>query len=120
MAWSAASRTSPTTSARSARSAGPHEVRGRRSAPRQADLCIMSAMHTSRFAVAVAAALFVAPAIAHGHFKLVEPASWLVENDRGDPQKTGPCGGANTDWGKPRFAINKGTGGREAAATEEE
>ena len=26
------------------------------------------------------------------HFKLIEPASWLVENERGDPQKLAPCG----------------------------
>src|SRR5437763_740780 len=46
------------------------------------------------------------------HFKLVEPASWLVESDRGDPQKAGPCGGSNTDWGKPSYAITKATGGQ--------
>ena len=43
----------------------------------------------------------IVPAVTHAHFKLVEPASWLIENDRGDPQKAGPCGGSNTDWGKP-------------------
>ncbi len=26
------------------------------------------------------------------HFKLIEPASWIVENERGDPQKSAPCG----------------------------
>ena len=46
------------------------------------------------------------------HFKLVEPASWLMETDRGDPQKAGPCGGSNTDWGKPSYVINKVTGGQ--------
>ena len=45
------------------------------------------------------------------HFRLLEPTSWLVENDRGDPQKAGPCGGSNTDWGKPSYAITKVTGG---------
>ena len=53
----------------------------------------------------------IVPAAAHAHFKLVEPASWLVENDRGDPQKAGPCGGSNTDWGKPSFIVNKVVGG---------
>ena len=38
-----------------------------------------------------------AQAAGDAHFKLLEPASWLVENDRGDPQKAGPCGGDNTD-----------------------
>ena len=45
------------------------------------------------------------------HFKLIEPASWLLENDRGDPQKAGPCGGSNTDWGKPSYIIGKAVGG---------
>lgn len=46
------------------------------------------------------------------HFKLIEPVSWLIENDRGDPQKAGPCGGTNTDWGKPSYVIGKVTGGQ--------
>ncbi len=46
------------------------------------------------------------------HFKLLEPASWLIESDRGDPQKSGPCGGSNTDWGKPSYAVTKATGGQ--------
>ena len=46
------------------------------------------------------------------HFKLVEPASWLIESDRGDPQKAGPCGGSNADWGKPSYAITKAAGGQ--------
>ena len=36
------------------------------------------------------------PALLHAHFKLLEPASWLVEGDRGDPQKLAPCGSAPT------------------------
>ena len=47
----------------------------------------------------------------YAHFKLLEPASWLVENDRGDPQKSGPCGGSNTDWGKPTYTVSKAVGG---------
>ena len=46
------------------------------------------------------------------HFKLLEPASWLIESDRGDPQKSGPCGGSNTDWGKPSYIISKTVGGQ--------
>ena len=45
------------------------------------------------------------------HFKLLEPVSWLIENDRGDPQKTGPCGGSNVDWGKESLVINEAKGG---------
>jgi hypothetical protein len=47
----------------------------------------------------------------YAHFRLVEPASWLVESERGDPQKAGPCGGSNTDWGKPSYAVGKAVGG---------
>jgi hypothetical protein len=48
------------------------------------------------------------------HFKLLAPASWLIENDRGDPQKSGPCGGSNTDWGKPSYVVTKATGGQDS------
>ena len=40
-------------------------------------------------ALVVAASL---PAALHAHFKLLEPASWIVESERGDPQKAAPCG----------------------------
>ena len=49
--------------------------------------------------------------VMHAHFKLVEPASWIVEDDRGDPQKAGPCGGTNTDYGKPTYAVTQAVGG---------
>jgi hypothetical protein len=57
-------------------------------------------------------ALLIAAQTMLAHFRLVEPASWLVENDRGDPQKSGPCGGSNTDWGKPSYAVTKAVGGQ--------
>jgi hypothetical protein len=38
--------------------------------------------------------LATVPVLADGHFKLLEPASRIVEDQRGDPQKAGPCGGA--------------------------
>lgn len=62
--------------------------------------------------VAVAGAALAGSSALDAHFKLVEPASWLIENERGDPQKSGPCGGSNTDWGKPSYAISKATGGQ--------
>ena len=46
----------------------------------------------------VACALFLSacavalPHAVQAHFKLLEPASWLVESERGDPQKAAPCG----------------------------
>ena len=56
--------------------------------------------------------LALAAQAAWAHFKLLEPASWLVEGDRGDPQKSGPCGGSNADWGKPSYIITKAVGGQ--------
>ena len=68
--------------------------------------------NVARFASALAVAVVIAaPAVGYAHFKLLEPTSWLIENDRGDPQKAGPCGGSNTDWGKPSYVVNKVTGG---------
>src|SRR5438093_10744412 len=60
--------------------------------------------------IIVATALVAQNSLAH--FKLLEPASWLVESDRGDPQKAGPCGGSNTDWGKPSYIVSKAVGGQ--------
>jgi hypothetical protein len=60
----------------------------------------------------MAAVLVLNSQSASAHFKLLEPASWLIESDRGDPQKSGPCGGSNTDWGKPSYVITKAVGGQ--------
>ena len=68
--------------------------------------------HSTRFLTAVAALVVAVPAVVSGHFKLLEPTSWLIEDDRGDPQKGGPCGGSNTDWGKPSNAVSQVVGGR--------
>jgi hypothetical protein len=69
-------------------------------------------------ALAAVVGLTGAGAVAHAdapapppHFQLIEPVSWLVENERGDPQKAGPCGGTNTDWGKESYVINEAMGG---------
>ena len=45
------------------------------------------------------------------HFKLVAPASWLVTNDLGDPQKFGPCGGDPKGQHELSKAVTKVTGG---------
>ncbi len=55
--------------------------------------------------------LALAPGVMHAHFKLIEPASWLIEDERGDPQKAGPCGGTNADYGKPSYSVAQATGG---------
>jgi hypothetical protein len=68
--------------------------------------------HSTRFLLSFAVLLAVVPAATYAHFRLLEPASWIIENERGDPQKAGPCGGTNADWGKPSFAISKAVGGQ--------
>ena len=62
--------------------------------------------------LALISGLAVMAQSASAHFKLLEPTSWLVENERGDPQKAGPCGGTNTDWGKPTYMVAKAVGGQ--------
>jgi hypothetical protein len=68
---------------------------------------------TAGLVVASAAFLVCWQSGAHAHFKLIEPTSWLIEDERGDPQKTGPCGGSNTNWGTQSFVIGKATGGQQ-------
>ena len=46
--------------------------------------------HFIRFLLALALVALVVPVTTDAHFKLVEPAPWSVENQRGDPQKAGP------------------------------
>src|SRR6266705_6866753 len=71
----------------------------------------MSMKSAARFSLIIVATVLVAQN-SLAHFKLLEPASWLMESDRGDPQKSGPCGGSNSDWGKPSYIISKAVGGR--------
>ena len=47
---------------------------------------------SARFLLAFAVAAAAVPVAVHAHFRLLEPASWLVESERGDPQKMAPCG----------------------------
>jgi len=51
----------------------------------------------------LSALLGLTPAV-HAHFKLLEPASWIVENERGDPQKAAPCGA------DPKAEMSKAVG----------
>jgi len=73
---------------------------------------MMSMTHAARFVLVFAGLAMAVQTATSAHFKLLEPASWLVENDRGDPQKAGPCGGTNADWGKPSYVISKAVGGQ--------
>jgi len=66
---------------------------------------------SARFLIPFGVLLTAVPTAVNAHFRLLEPASWLIEDARGDPQKAGPCGGTNADWGKPSYVIGKATGG---------
>lgn len=56
--------------------------------------------------------LLALPSRGLAHFRLLEPASWLVESEEfGDPQWSAPCGGTLTNPGKPTGAITKIRGG---------
>lgn len=68
-------------------------------------------MKAGRILIGIMAATVAAsaPVAVEAHFKLLEPASWVVENERGDPQKAAPCGASAE--AKPTEALTKVTGG---------
>jgi hypothetical protein len=49
---------------------------------------------------------------ANAHFKLLAPTPTLIQDDRVNPQKLGPCGGTTADKGTPSNVVNKITGGQ--------
>ena len=52
-----------------------------------------------------------ATTVVHAHFKLVEPASWLVEGDRGDPQSWPRAGSPLTaPQGQPAVPLSNVVG----------
>jgi hypothetical protein len=59
----------------------------------------------------MALGMVMVPSLGQAHFKLLAPASWIVEDERGDPQKAAPCGGTNADFGKPTYAVTEVKGG---------
>ncbi|MGH9591808.1 MAG: SCE4755 family polysaccharide monooxygenase-like protein [Bryobacteraceae bacterium] len=63
----------------------------------------------SIFALGITAAL---TPFASAHFRLLEPQSWIVESNLGDPQKLGPCGGTSANSGMPTNIVSKATGGQ--------
>jgi hypothetical protein len=67
---------------------------------------------SARFFVLLAALATLVQPATYAHFRLLEPASWIVEDNRGDPQKSGPCGGSNTDWGTPSNIVARAVGGQ--------
>lgn len=49
--------------------------------------------------------------LSHAHFRLLEPAASLEQNNLGDPQKLGPCGGTTANPGSPTNATTQVRGG---------
>jgi len=47
----------------------------------------------------------------YGHFKLNSPASWIEEDERGDPQTMAPCGGTVADGGTRTGVVTDVIGG---------
>jgi hypothetical protein len=67
-----------------------------------------------RFARSSFVALLLTLPFAHmavAHFKLIEPESWLVEANLGDPQKAAPCGTSDKTAGMPSNKIGSVKGG---------
>jgi hypothetical protein len=66
-----------------------------------------------RLAAALSAGVFAlaAPAVVSAHFILQEPKGWIEENNLGDPQKLGPCGGTSANAGKPTGVVTAVPGG---------
>ncbi len=62
-------------------------------------------------AFALSVGLLTAPTIASAHFILVSPASAVVENVLGDPQKITPCGIDTDRPGTPTNVVTPVTGG---------
>jgi hypothetical protein len=62
-------------------------------------------------AVGAATVALGVPAAAFAHFILQTPASWIVENNLGDPQKAGPCGGATGKTVEPTGKVTEVMGG---------
>lgn len=59
----------------------------------------------------LAMALTFGAAGAQAHFYLEAPASWIEQDEMGDPQKIAPCGGTNADGGTRTGAVTDVTGG---------
>lgn len=61
--------------------------------------------------VILAAAAASLPTLVQAHFLLLEPVPTLVQNQLGDPQKLGPCGGTSANAGTPSQVVSKVKGG---------
>jgi hypothetical protein len=62
-------------------------------------------------ALGAGAVMLAAPATVSAHFILLQPAATLEQNQLGDPQKLGPCGGTSANAGVPTGAVTPVRGG---------
>src|SRR2546422_4304594 len=66
-------------------------------------------------ALLIGAAGVFAPALAHAHFILVAPESWMSQDSLGLPEKLGPCG--NEGGGTPTGRVTPFHPGQTIAVT---
>lgn len=59
----------------------------------------------------LAAALSLITLSAQAHFALESPASWIEQDEMGDPQKLAPCGGTMADGGTRTGVVTDVQGG---------
>jgi hypothetical protein len=62
-------------------------------------------------ALCAGAVVLAAPVVGSAHFILMQPKSWIEENQFGDPQKLGPCGGTTANAGTPTAFVTPVVGG---------
>ena len=62
-------------------------------------------------ACALGVVALATPGAAAAHFLLMEPAASLKQDQRGDPQKLGPCGGTTANPGVTSKAVTEVRGG---------
>ena len=77
-------------------------------------------MNKPFLAASAALVSLVAAQSVHAHFALRAPASWIVEDDKGDPQKLAPCGGTEVNPGTPTAATTAVKGGQKLKVVVEE
>src|SRR2546428_2970145 len=93
---------------------GSHRMTSHGRWPRTTEGEYAAMKNSLRFQFAlVVVALTAQQASTFAHFKLLEPASWINSDQRGDPQKVGPCGGDPKGENEKLLtnAITKVTGG---------
>jgi hypothetical protein len=68
-------------------------------------------MNRTTLKAGVALALSLGAAAGQAHFLLEAPASWIEQDERGDPQKMAPCGGTVVDGGTRTGVVTDLEGG---------